>query len=118
MVDEETFISVAKEHGIIADGFKRDTDTEDDVNRFLRQNRPQTLEEVSAARAWLRKYQRRSSINRSISTDVMQVRCSTTVGMPVSHGALLVALYLEGMEVKRCDPSSRDAWTNISLKLA
>lgn len=83
----------------------------------MRDDLDKTLEHVSAAREWLKLYQTRTSLNRSVKSDLLTVRCSTTMRKPITHGAFLVALHLEDMQVKRCSAEERNAWTNISFKL-
>lgn len=116
--DERRFAEVVQAAWISVNGFETLMKNESAVHRFAFTHDPAIASQVAVVRTWLRRFQRRTTINRTMSTNGIRVRCEVETRTEISHGALIAGCLLEDVQVKRCGLGSREGWTSLSFKLA
>lgn len=118
MPTEEKIVEIVQAHGISPTGFVIGDGEELQESSNLLQPSPETISQIAVARPWLARFIRRSTINRNVTAEMLRVRIEAETGSQVSLGAVLVACVLEGIMIRRTSAHERDAFTNLSLKLA
>jgi hypothetical protein len=114
----EKIAAVVRERRICKAGLLFEDEAEPEDKSLKLRPDATTIEQVERARAWIRRFVRRATLNRTITAEMLRIQAEGQTGGEISTGAFMVACVLEGVMIRRTVPTRRDAYTNLSPKLA